>query len=284
MTQPFRIKIGISGWTYPPWRGTFYPEKLPHNRELAYASRQVNSIEINGTFYSLQRSSSYLKWYEAVPPGFVFSVKVYLNITHILRIRNIQTPVANFFASGGLALKEKLGSILWQFPPSMKMDLGRMEEFLALLPQDFSSAKRLAAECDPWMKARAYVETGGIAPSERIRHAIEVRHPSFRDPAFYRLLRKYGAALVFSDSGGKWPYLEVVTSDFVYIRLHGTEELYASGYDEKALDEWANRIKNWKKRAPDIFVYFDNDAKVFAPFNAIELHAKLIQQRARLAS
>ena len=264
------IRIGISGWTYPPWRGTFYPEKLPQNRELAYASRQVNSIEINGSFYSLQRPSSFIKWYQAVPDDFVFSVKANRYITHVLRLRNCRAPLANFFASGVLALNEKLGSVLWQFPPSMKLDLERMEEFLAMLPTDAVHAKRLAENCDPWMRERAYFEVNN---NWRIRHAFEVRHASFRNSAFLRLLRKFKAALVFSDSGGKWPYIEEVTADFIYIRLHGAEELYASGYNTRALKTWARRIRSWQAR--NTFVYFDNDAKVFAPFNAVELHSLL---------
>ncbi len=283
------IRIGISGWTYKPWRGTFYPSDLPHTKELAYASSVLSSIEINGTFYSLQRPTSYVKWYDETPPGFVFSVKAPRYITHILRLRKIEAPIANFFLSGVLALKDKLGPILWQFPPNFQFAPDLFEAFLDQLPRTTSAAARLLKHCDARVKGRTWAKIDADRP---IRHAIEIRHASFETPKFVRLLLKYHAALVTADTAGKWPMLHDVSSDFVYVRLHGAEELYASGYTEAALDRWAAKIRAWskggdapggrrvgpsaaKRASRDVYVYFDNDVKVRAPFDAAKLAAKL---------
>src|SRR5690242_18489056 len=211
------VRIGISGWTYEPWRGTFYPEDLPHKKELWYASRQVNSIEINGSFYSLQTPKSYEAWYDATPEGFVFSVKGGRYITHMRRLREIESPLANFFASGVLALREKLGPILWQFPPHFKFDGEKFETFFKLLPRDMRAAVRLARKHDDWLKKRVYVRADSA--SQRLRHAVEIRHESFATEAFVSLLRKHDVGLVVADTAGKWPFMEDVTSDFVYARL-----------------------------------------------------------------
>ncbi len=284
------LRIGISGWTYPPWRGVFYPEKWPHRRELEYASRQVNSIEINGTFYSLQKPASFDLWAAHTPDDFVFSIKGGRFITHLKRLRKIETPLANFLASGLLRLGSKLGPILWQFPPNLKFDAELFETFLALLPRDTGSAGEMARKHDSRLNGRAVVDPLLQMP---MRHCLEVRNESFMDASFFRLLRKYKAAFVFADSAGKWPYAEDLTSDFVYIRLHGAEELYVSGYTDAALDCWAGRIREWSEsrqpldaklvlpppsRQPkvrDIFVYFDNDAKVKAPADARRLWQRL---------
>jgi uncharacterized protein YecE (DUF72 family) len=283
------IRIGISGWTYKPWRGTFYPSDLPHNKELVYASAVLTSIEINGTFYSLQRPTSYASWYEQTPPGFVFSVKGPRFITHIRRLREIKAPLANFFLSGVLRLNEKLGPILWQFPPNFQFVPEVFEAFLGQLPHSTVAAAKLLKDCDARVEGRTWAQVDVDRP---LRHAIEIRHASFVTPAFIRLLRKYRAALVAADTAGKWPMLHDVTSDFVYVRLHGAEELYASGYTEAALDAWAAKIKAWseggdaadasraspaapKRARRDVFVYFDNDAKVRAPFDAAQLAKKL---------
>ena len=283
-------RIGISGWTYAPWRGKFFPEKLPHRRELEFSSRQVNSIEINGTFYSLQTPESYRKWYDQTPADFVFSVKGGRFITHIKRLKEVEAPLANFFASGLLALSEKLGPILWQLPPSLKYDRVLLEKFFQQLPRTTKAAATLAKKHDAKVDGRCIVTTD---KSRRIRHALEVRHPSFETPEFIGLLREHGIALVVADTAGKWPFMEDVTADFVYVRLHGDVELYASGYTPAALDRWAAKIKSWakgrnprdarrvSKRAPsrtsgrDIFVYFDNDIKVHAPYDAISLARRL---------
>lgn len=237
-----KLRIGISGWRYPPWRGKFYPEDLPQRLELHYASRQLNSIEINGSFYSLQRPDSWRHWYRDTPRGFVFSVKAPRFITHVRRLREVEKPLANFFASGVLALGEKLGPILWQFPPSLKYDHGLFDAFLASLPKDGAAALAMARQHDTHVK---YVDDLEPRRNHRLRHAIEIRHDSFKDPAFVALLRKHRAALVISDAARKWPRLQDVTGGFVYMRLHGDKVLYASGYTDAALDDWAARIRAW---------------------------------------
>jgi uncharacterized protein YecE (DUF72 family) len=280
------IFIGISGWRYEPWRGVFYPEDLPQHRELDYASRALPSIEINGSFYSLQRPESYQAWYEATPPGFVFSHKGNRFITHVLRLKEPDAPVANVLASGVFNLREKLGPFLWQFPPNFKFESERFEHFLSLLPHDTEAGLERARQYEPRMEGRVALDPGG---KRKLRHAVEIRNESFVDPAFVTLLRKYKVALVVADTAGKWPYCEDVTADFMYLRLHGDKELYASGYTDEALDRWAARIRAWttggqpddahlitdkappKRATRDLFCYFDNDIKVRAPFDARRL-------------
>lgn len=284
------IYIGISGWRYEPWRGVFYPEGLTQARELEFASRAVLSIEINGSFYALQRPESYAAWYQATPPGFVFSLKGNRYITHILRLRDIDGPLANVMASGVFKLGEKLGPFLWQFPPSLQYDPERMEHFLSLLPHDTDEGVELARRHEPRMEGRSALDPG---KKRKLRHAVEVRHASFADESFIALLRKYKVAVVVADTAGKWPYIEDVTADFMYLRLHGEKELYASGYTDEALERWAERIRAWSaggqpddarlvsSKAPprrasrDLFCYFDNDIKVRAPFDAQRLIARL---------
>jgi len=290
MSRAGLVRIGISGWTYAPWRGNFYPSGLLQADELSYASRQVDTIEINGTFYALQHSDSFARWYYETPEGFVFAVKGPRFITHIRRLREIETPLANFFASGVLRLEEKLGPVLWQFPPSFRFSAERLDHFFALLPRDTEAATALADHHSEWLAERAWTRT---ERRRELRHAIEIRHQSFLDPAFIALLRRHRVALVFADSVS-WPYAEDVTADFAYLRLHGSEELYASGYSDEALDHFAARIKTWaeglepndaRRIAPDVgpaprgardvFAYFDNDAKVRAPVDARSLRARV---------
>ena len=265
------VRIGISGWRYAPWRGVFYPPDLTQARELHWASRRLDTVEINGSFYSLQRPSSYRRWRDETPDGFVFAVKGGRFITHHKKLRDCTTPLANFFASGVLALEEKLGPILWQLPPQLGFDAARLEEFFALLPRTTAAAAALASRYDERLRHGAYVETEVDRP---LRHALEVRHPAFESSAFLRLLRKHDVALCVADSAGRWPYLEAVTADFVYVRLHGNKRLYVSGYDRAALDAWAVRIAGWRTRGRDVYVYFDNDVKVRAPFDALNLAAR----------
>lgn len=286
----YKIRIGISGWVYPAWRKVFYPKGVTQKRELEFASRALPTIELNGSFYRLQRSSSYQKWYEQTPPGFVFSIKAHQLITHELRLKDIEKPIANFFASGLLALKEKLGPILWQFPPSFKFDANLFEDFLKLLPHDTDAAAQLAEGCDAYMQEYKFVESDKNRP---VLHAVEIRHKSFESADFIALLRQYKVALVITDSAGKWPYMEDITADFVYMRLHGIGELYTSGYTDKALDHWAARMDAWSKggqpkdahlvseqepsssQSRDVYCYFDNDIKVKAPFDARKLLKRL---------
>jgi len=290
------IRIGISGWTYAPWRGNFYPDDVPQSGELAFASRQFRSIEINGTFYGLQKPEVFGRWADETPDDFVFAVKAPRFITHIKRLREPKAPLANFLASGVLRLGEKLGPLLWQFPPSFKFERELLEEFLALLPHDTEAAEELARQHDERLKL-AWLKTDAKRP---MRHAIEIRHESFRDPGFIELLRKYDVALVCADTV-KWPRLMDVTSDFIYCRLHGSTELYRSGYDEAALEQWAQRIRHWsggqpmsdgdfagkpetKAKPRDVFMYFDNTDKLRAPDDARTLMAKLGPQAAAQAA
>jgi uncharacterized protein YecE (DUF72 family) len=283
------LHIGISGWTYAGWRGVFYPKKLAHRLELEFASRAFNSIEINGSFYSLQQPSSYHRWYEETPPGFIFSVKGPRFITHMKKLREVRAPLANFFASGVLRLREKLGPILWQFPPNFGWNPDRFTEFFELLPRDTRAAAKLARHHDDKVRNRAWLKADADRP---IRHCVEVRHPTFMVPEFFALLRRHNIAFVVADTAAKWPYAEDLTADFAYCRLHGAQQLYVSGYSDKELDWWANRIEHWRKgKQPgdatlisdrkasvgrrDVYVYFDNDAKVHAPFNAATLAKKL---------
>jgi uncharacterized protein YecE (DUF72 family) len=264
--------IGTSGWRYPPWRGEFYPKGLPQRRELEYISRQVNSVEINGSFYSLQRPAYYQGWHDETPPDFLFAVKGGRFITHMRRLRDVETPLANFFASGVLALKDKLGPILWQLPPTLPYDPDLLADFFDQLPRDTTAAAKLAGKHDARLDGRALTEAHAHQP---LRHALEVRHPTFVDPTLPDLLRAHGIGLVAASAAADWPYLEDVTADFAYARLHGEKELYASGYSPKELDAWAERARGWLAAGFDVHVYFDNDIKVKAPFDAIGLMERL---------
>ncbi|HKY19744.1 MAG TPA: DUF72 domain-containing protein [Vicinamibacterales bacterium] len=285
------IRIGISGWRYKPWRGTFYPKNLPQHAELAYAAGLLTVIEINGSFYSLQRPASYARWYAATPKGFVFTVKGPRYITHMLRLRNVKTPLANFFASGLFNLREKLGPILWQFPPTFRYDHDRLAKFFDLLPHDTKTALTLARGRDARMQGKTRL---AIDANRTVRHAIEIRHESFLDPRFVDLLRKHSIALVIAETARRWPMTHDITADFVYMRLHGDKKLYQSGYSDKSLDRWARRIAAWhrgseprdarkisRKKPPtrgprDVYCFFDNtDVKLRAPFDAQTLARKL---------
>jgi uncharacterized protein YecE (DUF72 family) len=290
VAQPGTLRIGISGWRYEPWRGVFYPPTLAQRQELAYASRRLSTIEINGSFYSLQRPEYYAQWRDETPAGFVFAVKGGRFITHMLKLRNVETALANFFASGIANLGDKLGPFLWQLPPVLAFDAERLRAFLELLPRDTDAAAALARRRNDKVRGRARLAYG---PNRPLRHALEVRHPSYDTPAFVALLREQRIALVVADTAGKWPYAEDLTADFVYARLHGDKQLYVSGYTPRALARWAERIRHWRRgdqapdarliapeaaferRPRDVYVYFDNDAKVKAPRDALAL-ARLV--------
>ncbi|NYZ63630.1 DUF72 domain-containing protein [Luteimonas deserti] len=285
------VLVGISGWRYAPWRGVFYPDGLRQRDELAFAARRVRTLEINGSFYSLQSPASWRTWRDAVPDGFVFAIKGPRFLTHTKRLRDVAAPMANFFASGVLALDDRLGPFLWQLPPTLRYERAVLDAFLDLLPRDTDAARALAVR-----RERARM-TGRTAlprlPCRPLRHALEVRHPSFRDPDCIAMLRRHGVALVVSDSAGRYPVMEDMTADFVYIRLHGDTELYTSGYGDAALAAWRTRIMRWaaggeprdaRRHAPrspvlaqgrDVYCYFDNDAKVHAPFDAQALARRL---------
>lgn len=267
------VRVGISGWRYRGWRGTFYPPGLVQRLELAYASERLRAIEINGSFYSLQRASSYAAWRAATPDDFLFAVKGGRFITHMKKLGGVETALANFFASGVLALGPTLGPVLWQLPPNLGFDASRFQAFFDLLPRSTAAAAVLAGRHDDKLSDdRVLAATDEDRP---IRHVLEVRHDSLATPAAMNLLERNQIGIVVADTAGRWPRIEQATSDLVYIRLHGAEELYVSGYTDAALDDWAAKVRRWADSGHDVHVYFDNDAKVHAPFDAIALADRL---------
>ena len=242
-----KIHIGIGGWTYEPWRGVFYPKGLPQKRELEFASRRLSSIEINGTYYSTFKPESWAKWRAETPDGFVFSVKASRYCTNRKEMAGAGESVSRFIAQGIHELGDRLGPINWQFMGTKKFDPEDFEAFLKLLPR----------------------EMDGLA----LRHALEVRHPSFADKKFYDLARRYNAAIVFADDDA-FPAIDEPTADFTYARLMRTRQDIATGYGDGDLDGWAKRARSWAKRG-DVFVYFISGAKVRAPAAAEALIARL---------
>ncbi|QTG81986.1 DUF72 domain-containing protein [Arthrobacter crystallopoietes] len=272
-------RVGISGWRYAPWRGTFYPKGLPQRQELEYAATHLDSLEINGSFYSLQRPSSWLQWRDATPEHFVFAVKGGRFITHMRRLREARGALANFFASGVLALGGKLGPFLWQLPENLKYDPDVVEEFLTLLPRTTTAAARLASEHTDLMRDRTWFD---VTEERPLRHAMEVRSSTFVTEDFYAQLRRHNIALVVADSAGTWPMVHEITADFAYVRLHGKDELYVSGYGDADLDHWADTVRGWLDGSGcpdgvgrDAYLYFDNDVKVRAPYDAMGLAKRL---------
>jgi uncharacterized protein YecE (DUF72 family) len=263
------VHIGVSGWSYPGWRGKFYPPGLAQRAELAFIAERLPTAEVNGSFYALQRPSTYQRWAEQTPEGFLFAVKGSRFITHLKKLRDVDVALANFYASGLLALGAKLGPILWQLPPNLSFDEERLREFLDRLPRTTVQAAELARHHDDRVADRVYLTPEADRP---IEYALEVRHESYRDERLLALLREQSVALVVADSAGRWPQMFDVTADVVYVRLHGADELYTSGYDEPALRVWADRIEQWRTDGRQVYVYFDNDAKVRAPVDAIALH------------
>jgi uncharacterized protein YecE (DUF72 family) len=237
------VRIGISGWTYKGWRGDFYPKGLPQREELAYAAGRLGSIEINGSFYALQKPSSYQKWRDQTPDDFVFAVKGSRFITHMKRLMDAEEPLARFFGSGVYELGPKLGPVLWQLPENFDYDEERLASFFGLLPRRTPDGRT-------------------------VRHALEFRSRTFEQPRTYALLREHRIACVLADTAGRWPKVDEDTADFRYVRLHGDAELYTSGYGEKSLRKWASLISSWDQ---DTYVYFDNDAKGYAPHDAERL-------------
>ncbi|MEV0945098.1 DUF72 domain-containing protein [Rhodococcus sp. NPDC049939] len=268
-----KARVGISGWTYPGWRGDFYPEGLAHREELAYAARRFSSIEINGSFYALQKPASYAKWRDETPDDFVFAVKGSRYITHMKRLADVETALPNFFASGVLALGSKLGPFLWQLPPTLAFDEAKVSRFLERLPSTTEELAHLARAHDDKLR-----DDGTLTETDAnrlVRHAVEVRHQSFDSPEAVELLRAHAAAFVVADTAGRYPLVKTPTSDFVYVRLHGDAKLYTSGYSDGALDQWADDIRAWTDSGLDVFVYFDNDVKGYAPFDAQRLSTRL---------
>ena len=270
-----RVRVGTSGWRYPPWRGMFYPEGLVQRRELEHLSRQVDTIEINGSFYSLQRPESYRAWAAETPDDFVFAVKGGRFITHLKRLRDVEAPLANFFASGVLALGPKLGPVLWQLPEMLTFEPEVLDAFLAQLPRTTTEVAALAEGHDDRLSGDR-VDTR-VRAEQPIRHAVEPRSKTFATEEFYSILEAHGVGCVLADTAGRWPVLDRRTSDLRYVRLHGDKELYASGYTDKALDRWAERCRAWMTDGEDVVVYFDNDAKGYAPHDAVGLIERLQQ-------
>jgi len=270
------IRVGISGWRYPAWRGDFYPKGLAQRRELEYAASQLTSIEVNGSFYSLQRPTSYAAWRAeatAAREDFVFAVKGGRFVTHMKRLRDVDVPLANFFASGVLALGPTLGPVLWQLPANLRFDAGVLDGFLATLPRTTAEAASLAGRHDDKVPAdRALTVTEADLP---VRYALEFRSPTFASPEAYAVLRRHGVATVYADTAGRWPKVDEDTAAFRYVRLHGDRELYASGYSDRVLDQWADRCRTWAAAGQDVFCYFDNDMKGYAPHDARRLMARL---------
>lgn len=282
--QPARIRIGLSGWRYPHWRrGAFYPVGLAQRRELEFVADAFDTLELNGPFYSLQRPSSFARWRDRTPEGFEFAVKGSRFITHMKKLAGVDDAVAAFFASGVLDLGGKLGPILWQLPPQLGLRPERMEAFFALLPATAGAATALAGRGVSRMLDRFGEEPSlEVAdPSAPVRHAVEVRHDSFATPEFYDLCRRHGVALVVADTAGRYTWVDEVTADHVYVRLHGDQELYRSGYSDQGIGWWADRVRGWAGTpgVRQVSVYFDNDGDAHAPHDALRLAARLADLR-----
>jgi uncharacterized protein YecE (DUF72 family) len=265
-----RVHVGVSGWQYRSWRGDFYPPELPTRRWLEYVADRFDTVELNASFYSLQRPESYRRWREQTPQGFTFAVKGGRFITHLKRLRDVETGLANFFASGVLTLGDRLGPILWQLPASLTFDERLIHDFVSLLPRTTGSAAELARAAT---RRPDRVSADPPAPG-RLRHALEVRHASYLDDRFFELLARADIANVVSDSPS-WPLLTTSTTDVAYVRLHGHSELYASGYAAASLATWAQRCRDWSAEGREVFVYFDNDARGRAPHDSQALAALL---------
>jgi uncharacterized protein YecE (DUF72 family) len=231
------IRVGIGGWTYEPWRGVFYPEGLSQKRELEFASRQLTSIEINGTYYSTFKPASWAKWRDETPDGFTFAVKGSRYCTNRRELAGAGEAVARFVNQGLSELRDRLGPINWQFMATKKFDPADFDAFLNLLPREVAGLK--------------------------LRHAIEVRHPSFKSEQFYALARRHEIAIVFADDED-FPAIDQPTTDFTYARLMRTKEDIDTGYMPEELDRWATQARSWAARG-DVFVYFISGAKVRAP-------------------
>ncbi|MFI5016064.1 MAG: DUF72 domain-containing protein [Hyphomicrobiales bacterium] len=255
------IRVGVGGWTFEPWRGTFFPKELPKTRELEHASRKLTSIEVNGTYYSTQSPKSFKRWADETPEDFVFSLKAIRFATNRRVLAEAGGSIERFLGSGLTELKQKLGPILWQFAPTKKFDEEDFAAFLSLLPKTLD----------------------GLS----LRHAVEVRHESFLVPAFIALARKHSVAIVFADSD-KYPAIADVTADFVYARLQGTREEVATGYTQDEIKAWLAAARAWEngevpkglariderpaaKGKRDVFVYMISGAKVRAPAAAMAL-------------
>jgi uncharacterized protein YecE (DUF72 family) len=279
ITTAAEVRVGIAGWRYPPWRGDFYPAGLPQRAELEYAASRLRTIEINGSFYSAQPPAHWRSWAAAVPDDFDFAVKGARFITHMKRLRDIRIPLANYFATSPVLLGDRLGPILWQLPPNFRYDRALLDDFLTLLPHTERAAAALAREHDGRLAAKggAWTRARPGAGNRPVRHAIEVRNPTFDCDDFADLCARHRVAIVVADGRAEWPLIERITADHVYLRLHGHGEVYVAGYSDAQLEDWAARIRGWAA-APGIVAvhcYFDNDVKVRAPYDAMNLASRL---------
>jgi uncharacterized protein YecE (DUF72 family) len=241
------IYVGVGGWTFEPWRGVFYPPGLTHKRELEFASRKLTSIEINGTYYSTFKPDSWRKWHDETPDGFVFSIKGSRYCTNRKQLATAGESVARYIGQGIAELKDRLGPINWQLMATKQFDPDDIAQFFELLPRDIDGLK--------------------------LRHALEVRHPSFQDKRFYDLARRHNVAIVYAESD-EFPMIDEATADFTYARLMRSEEPLETGYPSTALAQWAKRAKAWAKRG-DVFLYFISAAKVRNPAAAQALIERL---------
>jgi uncharacterized protein YecE (DUF72 family) len=281
---PATIRIGLSGWRYPHWRrGAFYPVGLVQRRELEYVAGSFDTLELNGSFYSLQRPSSFARWRERTPDHFEFAVKGSRYITHRKKLAGVEEALAAFFASGVLDLDDKLGPVLWQLPPQLGFRPERTAAFFELLPLTVGAATALAERGVPRILDR-FGEEPALAvtdPAAPVRHAVEVRHDSFACDAFYDLCRQFDVALVVADTAGRYTWVDQVTADLVYVRLHGDQEMYRSGYSDQGIGWWADRVRGWAATpgVRQVSVYFDNDGDAHAPHDALRLAARLADLR-----
>lgn len=268
--------VGTSGWAYREWRGKFYPKGLVQSKELAYLAERIPTIEMNSPFYRLQTAGMYEKWAAQVPAGFPFAVKGWRGVTHFKKLREADEAVAQFFASGPLALGASLGPILWQLPPSLKFDAELLGGFLDRLPKTHGEAAELArsltsAEDRPTLDVPVSGAPSLATPEQPLRYAIEPRNDSFASAEAYEILRAHNAALVMADSAGRHPQFAEVTADFTYVRLHGSPRIYYSNYTDDALECWAALLRPELDAGHDCYVYFDNTAAGHAPVNAEQL-------------
>ena len=258
------IRTGTAGWVFAPWRGAFFPQGLVQKKELAYASSRLGSIEINATFRANQKPESFAKWAGEAREGFVFSIKGPQLVTHIKRLKNCEQELANFFASGPLALGAKLGPFVWQLPPHVSYNKDVLSAFLGLLPRTTADYVALAGKADERLKSKPFLTPDGVGP---IRHAIEMRNASFDAPEVNALLAEHNVARVIADTAEN-PSREL-TADFAYCRLQGP--IGGNGYQAADIADWAATVKAWAETGRDVFAYFVHEDKLHAPANAIAL-------------
>lgn len=260
---------GVCGWDYRHWQGRFYPSDLATDQRLAFVAESMSGVEIDTTFYGLRTPADFLRWRSQVPDGFTFAVKGSRFITHMKRLKSAHQALANFFASGPLALEGTLGPFLWQLPASQRWDAARVDTFLAELPRDTDALRALAADRDPDIVPNPFLGEG--QPCRPVRHALEPRDPSFGDPEVCAVLRSHGVAMVMADSAGRWPTFDCDSADFRYLRLHGTAKRSYSGSYHGRWEPWLSTASDALTEGHDVYAYFDNDSRAQAPRDAVEL-------------